>query len=252
MRMGAIGVTGDVLGDGAAEALALRVKADAMWVSIENERTADLAGTEGDVTRVRVALEAERSYESERGVLTPSAEIGLRHDGGDAETGTGVELGAGVRYEAGALTIEGQVRTLLAHEAEGYEEWGLSGAIHVAPGSGGRGLTLSIAPAWGASASATERLWNARDAGEVGDDSFEYGARIATDVGYGFALPQARGMLTPYAGTTIADGERRTYRLGTRWQPGPDAALSVEAARSESGAESDGVNALMLRGALRF
>ena len=54
--------------------------------------------------------------------FTPSAEVGLRHDGGDAETGTGVEIGTGLRYIAGPLTIEAQAQALVAHEASVYEE----------------------------------------------------------------------------------------------------------------------------------
>ena len=45
-----------------------------------------------------------------------------------------------------AVMIEAQARTLLAHEASGYEDWGASGAIRVTPDASGRGLTLSIAP----------------------------------------------------------------------------------------------------------
>ena len=47
--------------------------------------------------------------------------------------------------------------------------------------------------------------------------------RLTAEVGYGFAA-FARGMLTPYAGTSLADGQARTYRLGTRWagNHGPD------------------------------
>ena len=53
-------------------------------------------------------MQGERVFEAGNGAtFTPSAEIGLRHDGGDAETGTGVEIGGGLRYIAGALTIEG-------------------------------------------------------------------------------------------------------------------------------------------------
>ena len=54
-----------------------------------------------------------------------------------------------MRYARGPVTIEGQVRALVAHEASGYEEWGASGAIRIAPSASGRGLTLSIAPVWG-------------------------------------------------------------------------------------------------------
>ena len=36
----------------------------------------------------------------------------------------------------------------------------MSGAVRVTPSASGRGLTLSIAPAWGQTGSAAERLWS--------------------------------------------------------------------------------------------
>ena len=46
------------------------------------------AATEAVVTRVRTALEASRAYVFGHGIaLQPSLELGLRRDGGDAETG---------------------------------------------------------------------------------------------------------------------------------------------------------------------
>ena len=48
------------------------------------------AATEAVVTRVRTALEASRGYVFGHGIaLQPSLELGLRRDGGDAETGAG-------------------------------------------------------------------------------------------------------------------------------------------------------------------
>ena len=184
--------------------------------------------------------------------ITPSAEVSLRHDGGDAETGTGVEVGAGLRYTVGAVTIEAQVRTLVAHEAAGYEEWGVSGAIRVTPSPAGRGLTLSIAPAWGRTGSATDRLWSAHDAHALGEDSeFEAASQLEIDAGYGFGLPGSRGVLTPYAGMTLGDAGNRTVRTGIRWQLGPDTVVGVEATRQASDAgEAD--NQVMLRAALQF
>ena len=61
----------------------------------------------------------------------------------DAETGTGVEVGAGIRYAGSGVTVEGSVRGLVAHEASGYEEWGASGTVRIDPGASGRGLSLS-------------------------------------------------------------------------------------------------------------
>ena len=49
----------------------------------------------------RVRLSTEASYEhlfSFGSTLTPWGELGLRHDGGDGETGAGLEVRAGLRY----------------------------------------------------------------------------------------------------------------------------------------------------------
>ena len=144
------------------------------------------------------------------------------------------------------------MRTLIAHEETGYEEWGMSGAIHIAPSSSGRGLMLRIAPEWGRTASATQRLWSARDASALGADTeFEGDARLTVDTGYGIALGHGRGVLTPYAGLTLGDAGSRTMRTGARWQVGPDAALGLEGTRQTNDAR-EGDNQLMLRIALRF
>ena len=248
MRMGAVGFKGRVLGEPGEDTLVLNIKSDAMWVGTKNEKTPDMVATEGDVTRLRVTLEGERAFAiGEGATFTPSAEVGLRQDGGDAETGTGLEVGAGLRYAAGPLTVEGKVRTLIAHEETGYEEWGMSGAIHIAPSSSGRGLMLRIAPEWGRTASATQRLWSARDASALTPDGeFEEDARLAVDAGYGIALGHGRGTLTPYAGLTLGDGRRRTMRTGARWRVGPDLVLGLEGTRQTSDAR-EGDNELMLR-----
>ena len=67
--------------------------------------------------------------------VTPSVEIGLRHDWGDAETGFGLELGGRVQCADPTLglTIEGAMRGLLAHEDSDYKEWGASGSLRIAP-----------------------------------------------------------------------------------------------------------------------
>ena len=253
MRMGAVGVRGQVLDGTGPSGIGLSIRSDAMWVSTESEDTDELAATEGDVTRLRLTLQGERRFEQEgAGELVPSIELGLRHDGGDAETGTGVEVGAGVRYTAGSLSVEGRVRALVAHEASGYEEWGASGAIRVHPGRSGRGLTLSITPEWGRTGSATEHLWSARDASALGTESdLEPTGRLAIDAGYGLGPGAGRGVLIPYAGMTFGDQSRRTIRTGAKWQLGPDASVGLEAARSES-EDAESTSAVRLRASVRF
>ena len=257
MRMGALGVKGRVLDGSGPSGVGLNVKSDAMWVGTKSENTDELAPTRGAVTRLRLILQGDRTFEAGNGsTFTPSAEIGLRHDGGDAETGTGVEVGAGLRYTVGAVTIEAQARTLIAHEASGYKEWGASGAIRVTPSPTGRGLTLSIAPAWGQTGSAAERLWSAHDARAFGSDQdFEASSRLELDAGYGFGLPGNRGVLTPYAGLALGEAGDRTVRAGTRWQFGPDVVVGLEATRQTSDAgegANEGANEVRLRAALRF
>ena len=253
MRMGAVGVKGTVLDGSGPSGVGLSVKSDAMWVRTESDRTVGLESAEGDVSRLRLIVQGERVFVADNGAtFTPSAEVGLRHDGGDAETGSGVEVGGGLRYTAGPLTIEGQVRMLVAHEESGYEEWGASGAIRMTPSASGRGLTLSIAPAWGRTGSATERLWSAHDARGLGaDNEFEAAGQLAMDAGYGVGLPGNRGVLTPYAGMTLGDAGARTMRTGTRWQLGPDVVVGLEATRQASDG-GEAANQVMLRAALRF
>ena len=253
MRMGAVGFKGQLLDGTGASGLAMNVKSDAMWVQTKSERTTDMVATQGEVRRLRITLAGERAFAAGEGAtFTPSAEVGLRHDAGDAETGTGLEMGAGLRYAAGALTVEGQVRMLVAHEDNGYEEWGASGAIRVTPSPSGRGLMLSIAPEWGRTGSTTDRLWSAHDASRLGaDDEFEAEGTIAIDAGYGVGLADGHGVITPYAGLTLGDGAARTIRTGLRWQVAPDVVFGLEGTRRVD-ATNEGENEVRLRAALRF
>ena len=251
MRMGALGVKGTVLDGSGPSGVGLNVRSDAMWVRTESDGVAGAGGfesAEGEVTRLRLVVEGERVFAAGAGAtFTPSGELGLRHDGGDADTGTGVEVGAGIRYTAGALSIEGQVRTLVAHEESGYEEsgyeeWGASGAIRFTPDASGRGLSLTVAPTWGNAASATERLWTAHDATglAVGGDNDAAG-RLDATVGYGFALFDGRWTGTPELGLGLTDTYRETV-LGWRLDPARSTAygLRLEGSRHEpvSGAEA--------------
>ena len=252
LRMGAVGVTGRLL-DG-AEGLALDLKSDAMWVGTESDAVAGMAASGSEVTRLRLIVDGRRAFALGDGAMfTPNAQAGVRVDGGDAETGTGVELGAGVSYTAGRLVIEGAVRGLVAHEASGYEEWGASGAVRLEPGASGRGLSLVLNPAWGNAANDAERLWQAGDAGELGlGGDFEAQARLEAELGYGFAVGRVPGVVTPYVGFTGAGGESRAWRTGARWRIGPDATLGLEAVRNESAEDNTPEHGVMLRCAVRW
>ena len=57
--------------------------------------------------------------------------MGLRHDGGDAETGFGLDLGGGITlsHPARGLQAELRGRGLLTHAAEGFRDQGFSGFL---------------------------------------------------------------------------------------------------------------------------
>ena len=261
MRMGALGLRGEVVRAEEAGDIELAVKADSMWVRTESDAArsstgGNLEAASGDVSRVRVALEGSRAFATgSGGMFTPTLELGVRHDAGDAETGTGVEVAAGLRYVdlAQGLTVEGNVRGLLTHSDEGYEEWGASGSVRLDPGVSGRGVSLSIGSVWGAASGGVEQLWSTgTTSGLALEDEFKAEGRLQTELGYGLRPPVGHGVLTPYTGLSLGEADSRMYRVGVRWQVAPEAAVSLEGTRGEgTGAESS-ESGLMFRAAVRF
>ena len=257
MRLSAAGARGVLLKAGEDGGIDLALRGDAFLVQMDWEKVSNETDTGADASRLRLVLEAGRPFLlGEGAVLTPALELGLRHDGGDAETGTGVELGGRIRYtDAGSgLTVEANARKLIAHEDSGYEEWGAGGSVRLDPGASGRGLSLSLAPVWGTPSSGVERLWSARDAaGLVRDDDFEAERRLEGEVGYGFGAPRGLGVVTPYAGLSLADGGGRAWRMGARWQVMPDLTLGLEGTRRAAANDDEAPqHGLMLRGTMRW
>ena len=253
MRLGALGVRGALARPEEAGGLDVALRADAFvarteWDAVSNERD-----RQADASRVRFIVEGARAFVFGGGaVLTPSLELGLRHDGGDAETGTGVEVGGGVRYAdaASGFSVEARARTLIAHEDSGYEEWGASASVRLDPGASGRGLSFTLSPTVGAASSGVARLWSLADARalEFGGERFEASRRLEAELGYGVGA--FGGLSTPYAGLSLGDGGGRTWRSGVRFSFGQAFNLGLEGSRSETGDEAD--HAMRLRCAMRW
>ena len=103
LMMAAVGLRGVALEAPAAGGIELAVKSDAMAVRTTSaavrgsaaDGTGNLAAATAHVTRLRLGLEGSwRGLKVGDGDVTPGIEIGVRHDGGDAETGFGVDIGA--------------------------------------------------------------------------------------------------------------------------------------------------------------
>ena len=271
MRLAAAGARAELLRPGGGLALAL--KTDAFFVRTESERVStpglgNLAAATGDASRVRAVLEGSSRFAlAGGGALEPSLELGLRHDGGDAETGTGVEFGGGVSWTdpGSGLTVEAKARMLAAHADRDYEEWGVSGAVRLSPGERGRGLSFSLAPTLGAAPSGSERLWGARDArslapgtgsGAGAGGGFEAARGLRGELGYGVALSGNRFTGTPNLGFGLSDSTR-DYRIGWRLTPaapgGPGFEVNLDATRREAANGNEPPeHGLMLRGAIRW
>ena len=252
MTMAAVGLRGQVLSADAGDALDMAVRTDALWLRTSSDMTEGLEAAKASVTRLRLMIDAGRSFTTAGGAtLTPTIEAGIRRDAGDAEEGTGFEVGGGLAYQGAGITIEGKVRTLVAHDDSAYEEWGASASVRIDPGSDGRGMSLSITPTWGSAASEAEQLWSTRTAEDlVGNAEFEAESRLDAELGYGIGGPHGLGLLTPYAGLTLADGAQRTMRTGLRWNASQSTTIGLEASREES--DGSAANALMLRAQIRF
>ena len=244
LAMSAFGARGKLASVGGYD---LAVKTDVLFVRTESEAAAGLAAADARTRRLRLTLEGSREVKLESGVLTPSLEVGLRHDGGDAETGSGLELGGGLRW-AGlkGFAVEVRARGLIAHEERDYEEWGVSASLVLSPGEGGRGLSMRVGSAWGAASGGVERLWSQR---ALTGGSFDPDARLDAEVGYG--LGAMRGLLTPYTGVALSEGGE-TWRAGARFRLGSSLEVSLEASLTEPTGDGEPESGITLRGTKRW
>ena len=220
MAMAAGGMRGE-LADSVVGGFGLAFKADALWVGtgIESVEGPEgrLAATKAAVTRFRTGLEASRNYSFGRRLsLQPSLEVGLRRDGGDAETGAGVDLGGGliVSDTVSGLSADVRVRTLLAHQDEGFRERGFSVSLSFDPTPRTPlGFLAKVTPSWGGQArSGAQALWGRNTMAGMANGGVLAGNRLEAELGYGLPVG-SRLVGTPRFGIG-ASGYGRDYRLG--------------------------------------
>ena len=228
---------------------------DARWVrtttarvSSSSENGGNLASASAEVTRVRLGLEGSWPLALGDEVLgkgatvTPRLALGVRHDGGDAETGFGADIGGGVTLAAPAqgLTVSLEGRGVLTHEAAGLRDRGIAGSLAWdPPPSNGRGPKLTLTQTIGAGASGGKDALLSRTTleGLAANDNGDGQRRLEARFGYGFSAFGDRFTWTPEIGLGLSEAGRDTslgWRL-TRTGSGPGSLeLSVEARRRES------------------
>ena len=230
------------------------VRADARLTSTVSDAVENLAGAAGATSRVRAVLEGRGSVPlAWGGDLSPRLEVGLRYDGGDAETGAGLEIGGGLGYAAGRLSVEVTARGLVAHQDTEYEEWGFSGSIAYTPSEDGRGLSVRLGSAWGATQSGVQSLWNQQDAsGLARNAAFEAALRFEAELGYGIAGRRRNSLWVPFIAAQAADGGGQALQMGVRLasESSLEAELRLGRRQGRPGAAPE--HAVQLHGALRW
>ena len=244
LRMAAVDLRGTLLdpgsgsgtGGGFLDGLTLTAKIDAMVAQTASGRGngadgGNLEPARATVTRLHLSLEASVPVVLGSGaVLTPGLEVGLRHDGGDAETGFGLDLGGGLTLSDPARGLEAGIRGrgLLSHESQGYRERGFSGSLawRQKPSSD-RGATLTLTQSVGGSSSGgADALLSrttldglaANDNG--GGSDYLKRRRLELKFGYGFSAFGDRFTWRPEVGVGVSD-TGRDYSGGWRLVRGP-------------------------------
>ena len=221
MKMAAAGARGDLVSGADEAGIGVSVEMDTLFVRTTSDGGRGIEAVEADVSRVRLSVEGSLGHAlGDGGMLRPLIEAGIRRDGGDAETGFGADLGAGLQFSdiSGELSMQIMGRTLVVHEAGGFQDWGVSGSIRYDPyPDSPRGLMISLAhSAGGASDGGADALLGRGTLEGLGDgEAIEWNSRLVGEAGYGFGVFGGVFTGTPYMGFGASEG-LRDYYLGLR------------------------------------
>ena len=236
LNMASAGLRGTVVEAPAGGGPELAVKLDAMAVRTSSDRvmgslgSVNVAAETADVTRFRLGLEGRwGGLRAGAGTLEPRLGVGLRHDGGDAETGFGLDLDGGLAWSHGESGIGAEVsgHGLLTHQSTGFRMRGIAGSLSWDPApDSARGPSLTLTQTLGVSARGRVDAVlgrNTLDGLAANDLELVSGVggnelgrrRLGLKLGYGFAAFDGRFTLTPELGLGVTDSSREVS-LGWR------------------------------------
>ena len=248
--MAAVGLRSDIivprknsteLGPLSDSGLALALTADALWARTSSNRTQDMVASDSDVTRLRFGLEG--SYQitlKQGGSVTPRLEVGVRQDGGSAETGLGIELVGGLSWldPTLGLSIDLSGRTLIVHSSDDLKNQSFALAFAWDPDPATqRGPSLKFSQQWGTIAlGGLDTPFGPDSIEDLGDS--ENTARWQADAAWGFPIFGGTFTGSPHVGVGRAS-DTRDYSLGWRLTlaanaNAPDLSFAVKATRQES------------------
>ncbi|WP_034417824.1 autotransporter domain-containing protein, partial [Candidatus Synechococcus spongiarum] len=213
MVMGAVGIDG-LLIDGGADGFSLSTTTDLLTLKTTTEQTDNRSSSEGSVSRLRMGLEATRPVPLPNDAsLLPSLEVGIRHDGGDAESGFGLEVGATLAWNDPQRGISAELkgRSLLTHMDEHFQEQGLALSFSWNPDPSNRGPSLSMGHTMGDAASGMDALLDPTVLEGVGASAGN-GQQFKAQLAYGFPTHNDRLTMTPALAVALSP-TTSTYSL---------------------------------------
>ena len=209
-----------------AETWVLAIQADGSIVQMGSAETDQMPAVEAGTSSLRLGLENSFAFLLGDGMsLAPVLETAVRFDGGDAETGVGLDLGGALRFDAAAagLMVEARGQASLANlpeeeaddadEAPALRDWGVGGVVRWRPLGTGMGPQVSLAPSWSGT-------------GITG------AAGLNAEIGYGLAV-FGDGVLTPYGAAQFSDSVPAVYHVGARLELDDGFQLSAEGTHEE-------------------
>ena len=182
------------------------------------------AGLNANVHRVRTGIETSYALDWIGGsTLTPFGQMNLRFDGGDGDTGSGLEFTGGLRLSQSVYSIELTGRTFETRGQRSYTESGYTMTATINPSHDGTGFSASVSPQWGANVHSGNAIWNELTPGHgvhplrnAGSAASYGGMKLDTQVGYGVLIADERFLLTPFIQHAQYGTEHRQSQIGVQ------------------------------------
>ncbi len=209
------------------ETATLSLDTDALWVRTQSDESRQ-DNMNPSISRIRAGLQSTWNHTLYNTELQPSLTVGVRHDGGGAESGFGLYAGSGLHWTSATvqMDIEGQV--VLSHQQE-IEESGFSASlIHDANPHSDLGFSLSLSQASLLAIDGLDSWYLQESLMPTTDDS-----RWSMDAAYGLSAWEGRFTGSPHIGLGLS-GDSRDIQLGWRMTPlatNQNLSLGIQATR---------------------
>ena len=214
---------------GEAGRFELAVRSDAMLTDTVSDAVLGLAAGEGATSRIRLILEGTGSLPAFGGVLAPTVEAGLRYDGGDAETGAGLEVGGGLAYDMARLTVQVDGARAADPSGPGLRGMGIQPVFRVPARPGWARVAVSGGIPVGRDAERRASLWSLQNAGGLANaPRTDNGQRYTAELGYGFGV---RRLWYPYVATESGGASSQALRFGLKLNAASDLEAGLEIGR---------------------